>query len=69
MITVNVAVVGVGVGVTVGVGVGVGVTVGVVGVTISVLCTFLLWSENPVTELSLPLVCVPKSEFLHRSDL
>jgi hypothetical protein len=55
-----------GVGVTTGVGVtmgvGVGTTVGViagaaVGGSTVLCCTFLLWSVNPVTELSFPNVC------------
>jgi hypothetical protein len=64
----------VGVGVVVGVAVGVVVTGGVgltVGVTEGdavdgsiVLCTFLLWSVNPVTELSFPNVCSPTLELL-----
>ena len=52
----------------VGVGVGVGVTTGV-GVTATAACTFLLWFENPVTELSLPNVCSPTLELLHLPSL
>jgi hypothetical protein len=44
------------------------VTVGV-GVTTVLLCTFLLWSVNPVTELSLPNVCSSKAALLHLSAL
>ena len=49
-----------GIGVTVGVEVGVGVGDGV-----TAAWTFLLWSENPVTELSFPSVCSPTLELLH----
>jgi hypothetical protein len=56
-----------GVGVGVGgatTGVGIGVTTDV-GVTITLAWTFLLWSVNPVTGLSLPSVCSPTAELLH----
>ncbi|HZA08402.1 MAG TPA: hypothetical protein VE619_11920 [Nitrososphaeraceae archaeon] len=36
-----------------------------IGVTTTLFCIFLLWSVNPVTELSLPNVCSPKAALLH----
>jgi hypothetical protein len=60
----KVPVIGVPIGVGVIVGVGVGVTFGV-GVMATLLWIFLLWSVNPVTELSLPSVCSPKAALMH----